>query len=138
MGDVPEAVRRLLSRLRDSRFTKILLVTLAESTPVQEAARLQADLRRASIEPFGWIVNASLLMSGTTNPVLLQRAQFEVPHLRRVTQELATRAFLVPWYASAPIGEQALLAMTRSVQPSRKGRKSYENETHNTNAFGAR
>jgi len=111
MDDVPEAVRRLLSRLRDSRFTKILLVTLAESTPVQEAARLQADLRRASIEPFGWIVNASLLMSGTNNPVLLQRARVEVPQLRRVTRELASRSWLVPWYAAIPTGEQALLAM---------------------------
>jgi arsenite-transporting ATPase len=111
MGDVPEAVRRLLPRLRDPRFTKILLVTLAESTPVQEAERLQADLRRAAIEPFGWIVNASLLMSGTNNPVLLQRARVEVPQLRRVTRELASRSWLVPWYAAIPTGEQALLAM---------------------------
>ena len=111
MGDVPEAVRRLLPRLRDPRFTKILLVTLAESTPVLEAQRLQADLRRAAIEPFGWVINASLLMSGTTNPILLQRAQVEVPHLRRMTQELASRSWLVPWYASIPTGEQALLAM---------------------------
>jgi arsenite-transporting ATPase len=113
MGDVPEAVRRLLPRLRDPRFTKILLVTLAESTPIQEAQRLQADLRRAAIEPFGWVINASLLMSGTANPVLLQRAQIEMPHLRRVTQELAVHSWLVPWYASIPMGEQALLAMTK-------------------------
>jgi len=111
MGDVPEAVRRLLPRLRDPRFTKILLVTLAESTPVQEAERLQADLRRAGIEPFGWVINASLLTSGTNNSVLLHRAQVEVPHLRRVTLELASRSWLVPWYASIPTGEQALLTM---------------------------
>jgi arsenite-transporting ATPase len=112
MGDVPEAVRRLLPRLRDPRFTKILLVTLAESTPVQEAERLQADLRRAAIEPFGWVVNASLLMSGTKNPILVQRAQGEVPHLLLVRQKLASRSWLVPWYASIPTGEQALLAMS--------------------------
>ncbi len=111
MGDVPEAVRRLLPRLRDPRFTKILLVTLAESTPVQEAERLQADLRRAAIEPFGWVINASLLMSGTKNPTLVQRAHAEVPHVLRVRQELAARSWLVPWYASIPTGEQALLAM---------------------------
>ena len=111
MGDVPEAVRRLLPRLRDPRFTKILLVTLAESTPVQEAERLQTDLRRAAIEPFGWVINASLLMSGTKNPTLVQRAQGEVPHILRVREDLAARSWLVPWYASIPTGEQALLAM---------------------------
>ncbi len=111
IGDVPEAVRRLLPRLRDPRFTKILLVTLAESTPVQEAERLQTDLRRAAIEPFGWVINASLLMSGTKNPTLGQRAQGEVPHVLRVREELAARSWLVPWYASIPTGEQALLAM---------------------------
>ena len=111
MGDVPEAVRRLLPRLRDPRFTKILLVTLAESTPVQEAERLQTDLRRAAIEPFGWVINASLLMSGTKNPTLVQRAHAEVPHLLRVKEELSTRCWLVPWYASIPTGEQALLSM---------------------------
>ena len=78
---------------------------------MQEAERLQADLRRAGIEPFGWVINASLLTSGTNNAVLLHRAQVEVPHLRRVTQELAARSWLVPWYASIPTGEQALLAM---------------------------
>lgn len=111
IGEVPEAVRRLLPRLRDPRFTKILLVTLAESTPVEEAARLQADLRRAAIEPFGWIINASLLMSQTKHPILVQRAHAEKAHIRRVRQELTSRSWLVPWTAAIPTGEQALLAL---------------------------
>ena len=69
-GAVPEAVRALLPRLRDPAFTRILLVTLAEATPVFEAARLQEDLRRAGIEPYGWVVNASLAASGTGHPML--------------------------------------------------------------------
>jgi len=96
-GDVPPAVRALLPRLRDPRFTRILIVTLAESTPVLEAERLQADLRRAGIEPFGWILNASLGASGTRHPVLAARARLENPLLRRVTESLAARAWLVPW-----------------------------------------
>jgi arsenite-transporting ATPase len=44
-----------LMRLQDSSYTKIILVTLAERTPVSEAAQLQADLRRAGIEPFAWV-----------------------------------------------------------------------------------
>lgn len=97
-GDhIPAAVRALLPRLRDPHYTKMLLVTLAEATPVHEAARLQTDLRRAGIEPYGWIVNASLAASGTVHPVLAARARLEVPHARRVVEELARRVWLIPW-----------------------------------------
>jgi arsenite-transporting ATPase len=97
---VPEAVRALLPRLRDGRWTKMLLVTLAESTPVHEAERLQDDLRRAGIEPFGWVVNASLAASGTQHPLLAARAALETPHLARVRDQLAARAWLIPWSAA--------------------------------------
>ena len=113
-GHVPTAVQKVLPRLRDAHYTKVLLVTLAESTPVQEAARLQADLRRAAIEPFGWIINASLSASDTHHPLLVQRAHLEQPHIRKVGQECASRAWLVPWYENVPAGETALLAMTAS------------------------
>jgi arsenite/tail-anchored protein-transporting ATPase len=94
---IPEAVRALLPRLRDAAFTRMLIVTLAEATPVHEAERLQADLARADIAPFGWIVNASLAASGTAHPVLATRARLELRHLARVRDELALRAWLVPW-----------------------------------------
>lgn len=97
---IPAAVRELLPRLRDPRFTRMLLVTLAETTPVHEAARLEADLRRAGIEPFGWVVNASLAASGTTDPVLSARARLEVAQLERVVGEHAGRAWIIPWRAS--------------------------------------
>ncbi len=112
VGDVPESVRVLLPRLRDSDFTKILIVTLAETTPVHEAARLQADLRRAEIEPFGWVINASLAKSGTKHPLLVARTQLELPYIQQVRQYLASRTWLVPWYREAPTGEAALLTMT--------------------------
>lgn len=108
---IPESVRALLPRLRDPRYTKVLLVTLAESTPVLEAERLQADLRRAGIEPFGWVVNASFAASGTTHTVLAARAQLEKPHLHRVQDELAVRSWVIPWRAQPLIGETALLAL---------------------------
>lgn len=94
---VPDAVRALLPRLRDPIYTKMLLVTLAEATPVHEAERLQADLRRAGIEPFGWVVNASLAASGTRHPVLAARAALEVPHLARIRGGLAARSWVIPW-----------------------------------------
>ena len=90
-----------LMRLRDPAFTRVLIITLAETTPVDEAATLQEDLRRAGIEPFGWIINASLAASGTRDPVLRRRAALEQPHLRRVTSELATRCWVVPWDPAA-------------------------------------
>jgi arsenite-transporting ATPase len=98
---IPDAVRALLPRLRDQRFTKMLLITLAESTPVHEAERLQADLRRAGIEPYGWVVNASLAASGTRHPLLAARAALEGTHLARVRDALATRAWLVPWTSAS-------------------------------------
>lgn len=93
---IPEAVRALLPRLRDPQYTKMLLVTLAEATPVHEAERLQDDLRRAGIEPYGWVVNASLAASGTQHPLLAARARLELPHLARA-RALAPRIWLVPW-----------------------------------------
>ncbi|HEY5162389.1 MAG TPA: arsenical pump-driving ATPase [Terriglobales bacterium] len=111
-GAVPEAVRALLPRLRDPRFTRILLVTLAEATPVYEAGRLQDDLRRAGIEPYGWVVNASLAASGTTHPVLAARAELEWPQLRRVQEVLATHSWVVPWRANPLVGAEALLALS--------------------------
>ena len=54
-----------MMRLQDPEQTKILIVTLPETTPVLEAAQLQDDLRRAGIEPWGWIVNASLAAAKT-------------------------------------------------------------------------
>lgn len=88
-----------LMRLQDPALTRVLIVTLAEATPVQEAAELQEDLRRAGIEPYGWVVNATLTGSGSADPVLRGRAQIEGRHLRRIREDLARRAWQVPWTA---------------------------------------
>lgn len=101
-ADMPEAVRKLLPRLRDPAFTRAIIVTLPESTPVHEAERLQADLKRAEIVPFAWIVNQSLLASGTADPLLTRRAAYETPYIDRVTTELASRSALVAWRADEP------------------------------------
>lgn len=107
-GEMPEAVRQLLPRLRDPAFTHVLIVTLPEATPVHEAERLQADLARAGITPYGWAVNQSLLASGTHHPLLAQRARHELPFIRRVSENLAPRFALLPWLAQAPVGVEGL------------------------------
>ena len=90
-------IKTPLMRLQDPAYTRVLIVTLAEATPVQEAAGLQDDLRRAGIEPFGWIVNATLSGSGTHDPLLLRRAILEQRHLQRIREQLAARAWRIPW-----------------------------------------
>ena len=112
-GGVPEAVRQLLPRLRDPRFTKVLLVTVPEATPVHEAAALQADLRRAGIEPFAWVVNQSFARDDIRDPVLRQRGAREEAYLREVRDRLASRVAWAPWYPEAPVGPDRLLAFAR-------------------------
>ena len=97
-GNAPEEVRRLLPRLRDPEFTRILLVTLPEATPVHEASALQRDLERAEIRPFAWVVNQSLSPLSVSDPVLRQRRANEARYQREVTA-LTPRAVVVPWNA---------------------------------------
>ena len=108
MSDVPDAVRQLLPRLRDPAFTRVLLVTLPEATPVHEAARLQDDLRRAGIQPYAWIVNQSFADGAFRDPVLVERGSREAPYIAEVRDRLATRVTVIPWKPAAPVGPELL------------------------------
>ena len=110
----PESVMRLLERLRDPAFTRILLVTLPEATPVHEAAALQEDLRRAHIEPFAWVINQSLLHSGSCDPLLQCREAAEHRYLREVVEKQSVRTAWLPWQAEEPIGPEALARLAAS------------------------
>ena len=83
-------------RLQDPRFSRVVLVALPETTPVAEAAELQTDLRRAGIEPFGWVLNAVLAATATNDPLLQARARLELPQIEHVA-ELARRVWLAPF-----------------------------------------
>ena len=107
-ANVPDDVSELLARLRDPGFARMLVVTLAESTPVHEADRLQTDLRRAGIEPFGWVINASLAAADTNHPVLHARARSEADHIEHVQRLSANGTWLVAWQPEPPIGAAAL------------------------------
>ena len=107
-GAAPEAVRRLLPRLRDPRYTKVLLVTVPEATPVHEAAQLQEDLRRAGIDPFAWVINQSFATGESRDPVLRERGVREARYMAEVRRDLATRVAWVPWYADPPVGPDRL------------------------------
>ena len=103
-----------LMRLEDPAYTKVLLVTLAEPTPVHEAAQLQTDLRRAGIEPFAWVINQSLAAASVTDPLLRARAHAERPLIDRVRHELAARTAIVPMLEAPPTGPEALRAVIRA------------------------
>jgi len=104
-----------LMRLQNPDFTKILIVTLAETTPVSEAEKLQQDLGRAGIKPYAWIVNQSLAMTGTEDPVLLQRCESEVELINRVKTSLTDKAVVIPWLVESPTGSHGLAAIARNV-----------------------
>jgi arsenite-transporting ATPase len=111
LSDVPEAVRGLLPRLRDPDFTKVVIVTLPEATPVHEAAQLQLDLARAGIKPFAWIVNQSLTPLAVRDPVLAMRRSNEWRHLKEVCH-LAPRVYVLPWLPEVTLGPREGTAET--------------------------
>ena len=102
-----------LMRLQDPDYTQVVLVTLPETTPVTQAQELQDDLRRARIEPFAWVINKSLLVAGTHDPLLQARLHSEQQQMQRVENALASHCYVVPWLAQAPVGVAALQAMVQ-------------------------
>jgi len=113
-SDLPESVAQLLPRLRDPHFSRVLIVTLPEATPIHEAAQLQHDLRRAEIEPYAWVINQSLLPLNVTDPVLCGRQSHEVTFLREVITKHAQRSAIIPWQIKPPVGHQALRQLVRA------------------------
>ncbi|EHR69863.1 arsenite-activated ATPase ArsA [Burkholderiales bacterium JOSHI_001] len=106
-----------LMRLQDASYTKIILVTLPEATPVSQATALQDDLRRARIEPFAWVLNKSLGAAGTRDPMLAARLAGEHRQRQRLGAGLARRLFALPWLSRPPIGCDALSELVRPSQP---------------------
>jgi len=107
-----------MMQLQDPKQTKVLLVTLAETTPVLEAANLQSDLKRAGIEPWAWIINNSVaaasLTAPLTSPLLRQRAHNELREIESVATRFARRYAVVPLLKDEPIGVDRLLQLAGS------------------------
>ncbi|MDN4607913.1 arsenical pump-driving ATPase [Sporosarcina highlanderae] len=107
-GDVPESVKKLLPRLQNPEETGVVIVTLAEATPVLEASRLQEDLKRAQIDPKWWVINQSLYATDTTDPILKGRAVSEKRWIKVVNEELAPQCAVIPWLHEEKIGYNKL------------------------------
>ena len=99
------------------QFTRVLIVTLPEATPVHEAAKLQQDLVRARIQPFAWVINQSLSPLAVADPVLRARQAQESAYLREVTEQHARRVALVPWHSDPPVGREGLRTLLETSKP---------------------
>ncbi len=108
-----------MMQLQDPQQTKVLLVTLAETTPVLEAANLQSDLRRAGIEPWAWIINNSVAATPVTSPLLRRRAHNELREIESVVTQHARRYAIVPLLQDEPVGVARLLQLAGRREPGK-------------------
>lgn len=107
-GDIPESVKKLLPRLRNADETEVVIVTLAEATPVYEALRLEEDLKRADIATKWWVINSSLYHTGTTNKLLSAKASHEIEWINKVEKHAKGNFAVIAWSADEIKGERLL------------------------------
>lgn len=98
-GDVPESVRKLLPKLRNADETEVIIVTLAEATPVYEAMRLEEDLKRAGIKSKWWVINSSLYAANTTNNILKAKASNDIVWINKVNEISKGNFAVIEWKA---------------------------------------
>ena len=96
-GDVSDAEKALLPRLKDPDYTEVVIVTLPETTPFFEAQRLTEDLKRAGISAKWWIVNRSLSFTKTNSDFLKTKASGEIQWMNRVREVSNGRIAVIPW-----------------------------------------
>ncbi|AIR07347.1 arsenic ABC transporter ATPase [Cedecea neteri] len=112
MGSTEERYLTPMMQLRDPEQTKVIIVTLAETTPMLEAASLQDDLRRAEIEPWAWVINNSIAAAQPTSPLLEARAERERPIIQEIQNVHARRIALTPLQHEEPVGIERLKKLT--------------------------
>jgi len=107
-GDIPESVKKLLPTLKNAKETEVVIVTLAETTPVYEAMRLEEDLKRAGINSKWWIINSSLYATNTTNKILKAKASNEVVWINKVNEISKGNFAVIEWKVEEVRGEKLL------------------------------
>jgi arsenite-transporting ATPase len=110
-GDIPESAKKLLPRLRNADETEVIIVTLAEATPVYEAMRLEEDLKRANINAKWWVINSSLYNTRTTNAMLSAKASNEIEWINRVDAHSGGKFAVISWSAEEIKGERMLQSL---------------------------
>jgi len=108
MGDTPESVKKLLPKLRNANETEVVIVTLAETTPVFEAMRLEEDLHRAGIHSKWWVINSSLYATDTTNQMLKAKASNEIQWINNVAAHAGGNFAVIKWNSEEIKGDKLL------------------------------
>ncbi|WP_406541001.1 arsenical pump-driving ATPase [Clostridium ljungdahlii] len=107
-GDIPKSVKKLLPKLRNADETEVIIVTLAEATPVYEAVRLEKDLKRAGISSKWWIINSSLFATNTTNDILKVKANSEISWINKVSEISKGNFAVIEWKPEEVKGDKLL------------------------------
>lgn len=107
-GDTPDSVKQLLPKLRDEKTTEVIIVTLAETTPVYEAMRLEEDLHRAGLHSKWWVINSSLYATDTTNRMLTAKASNEIEWINKVDEHAGGNFAIIRWRADDIKGDKLL------------------------------
>ncbi|WP_300385846.1 arsenical pump-driving ATPase [Clostridium sp.] len=111
-GDIPDSVKKLLPRLRNKTETEVVIITLAETTPVYEAMRLQKDLNRAKINSKWWVINSSLYVANTKNKILKSKANSEIKWINKI-DEISNGNFAVIEWKSEEVKNEKLLELIK-------------------------
>ncbi len=111
MGETSVSFTTPMMQLQNPKQTKVIIATLAETTPVLEAADLQDDLRRAGIEPWAWVINNSVAAAHPQSPLLRRRAHNELQEIDAIAKQRAQRYAVVPLLTEEPVGVERLLAL---------------------------
>jgi arsenite-transporting ATPase len=105
-GDIPESAKKLLPRLKNADETEVIIVTLAETTPVYEAMRLEEDLKRAGISAKWWVINSSLYQTKTTNKMLAAKASNEIEWINKIANHASGKFAVIGWSADEIKGDE--------------------------------
>jgi arsenite-transporting ATPase len=105
-GEIPESVKKLLPKLRNEEETEVIIVTLAETTPVYEAMRLRNDLDRAGLSSKWWVINSSFYAADTTNAILKAKANNEVQWINKVNEISKGNFAVIEWKPEEVKGEK--------------------------------
>jgi len=106
--EILEDLNISLPRLRNADETEVIIVTLAEATPVYEAMRLEEDLKRAGIATKWWVINSSLYHTGTTNQLLSAKASNEIEWINKVDKHSNGDFAVIAWSAAEIKGDELL------------------------------